>query len=148
MTDLAVATALAGLVVATTLLGLLWKSRQGRVSPAAGTRQLDLPGVALDGRTTFVQFSSPVCSACRSTARLLDELSTGHPGVGHVELDVTDHPELASRLNIMQTPTTLLVGGDGILRARFNGAAPAVTVREQLDSALSGSAVPSAGAAR
>jgi thiol-disulfide isomerase/thioredoxin len=62
-----------------------------------------------------------VCAPCRQTATLLDELSTTTPGLVHVEVDVSDRPEVAAELGIMRTPTTVAFDRSGTELLRVSG---------------------------
>lgn len=117
-----VAIALAGLVLAATLLGVLHRATQGRSRTISDARIVSIDGVALGGRATLLQFSTEVCAPCKSTARVLDDLAARTEDVAHVDLDVTHRPELASRYRVLQTPTTLILDADGAVRARIGGA--------------------------
>jgi thiol-disulfide isomerase/thioredoxin len=107
---------LVGLVAFATVLGMLWRASQGRVRIASG----QIAGVELGGRATLLQLSSEVCAPCRATARVLGGLSEGD--VRHVEVDITDRPDLVSRFNVLQTPTTFILDREGTVRARIGGA--------------------------
>lgn len=131
-----VALALLGLVLAATLLGVLHRVTQGRVRSVAGSRLVTIDGVDLGGRATLLQFSTEVCSPCRSTARVLDDLAARTEDVAHVELDVTRRPELASRYRVLQTPTTLILDRDGAVRARIGGAVRRDLVVAELEKVL------------
>jgi thiol-disulfide isomerase/thioredoxin len=111
-----VAVALLGLVALATALGLLWRAAQGRVGTATGR----IDDVELGGRATLLQLSSEVCAPCRATARILGDL--GDDEVRHVEVDIVDRPDLVSRFNVLQTPTTLILDRHGVVRARIGGA--------------------------
>lgn len=108
--------ALIALVAFATVLGMLWRATQGRVRTASGS----VSGVDLGPRATLLQLSTEVCAPCRSTARVLGELSDDD--VRHVEVDIAERPDLVSRFNVLQTPTTLILDRDGIVRARIGGA--------------------------
>ena len=43
------------------------------------------------------------------------------PGVRHVEIDAEENLELVRRLDILRTPTTLLLDGNGRIRNRVTG---------------------------
>lgn len=120
MDPLAVAAILVALVAGSTVAGLLWRRSQGRVASASAP-SLGIPGVER-GAITLVQFSSPVCAYCGPARVLLGEIAGSRDFVRHIELDVVDHPELASRLGILQTPTTLIVDASGDVRSRIGGA--------------------------
>jgi len=76
----------------------------------------------LGARATLVQFSSAFCAPCRATRRILGEVAEIVPGVVHVEIDAEHHLDLVRRLDIMRTPTTLVIDGSGNEIARASGA--------------------------
>lgn len=131
-----VALALAGLVLAATLLGVLHRTTQGRVRTVADSRIVSIDGIALGGRATLLQFSTEVCSPCKATARVLDELAARTEDVAHVDLDITRRPELASKYRVLQTPTTLVLDADGAVRARIGGAVRRDLVVAELERVL------------
>ncbi|GLI25817.1 thiol reductase thioredoxin [Agromyces rhizosphaerae] len=116
--------AVATLVAGTSLLGLVLKRREGRATAAKGERadaaELDLD--ALPARATLLQFSSEFCARCPGTARALGEIAATDGDLAHVELDVATHLELASRFHVTQTPTVVVLDGDGNALQRFAGA--------------------------
>ena len=69
-----------------------------------------------------MQFSSAFCAPCRATRRILGEVAEIVPGVVHVEIDAEHHLDLVRRLDIMRTPTTLVIDGSGNEIARATGA--------------------------
>ncbi|MDR6117210.1 thiol-disulfide isomerase/thioredoxin [Aeromicrobium sp. SORGH_AS981] len=78
-------------------------------------------GGPLGDRLTFVQFSSAFCSPCRATRALLSDVVATRPDVVHVEVDAESHLHLVRRLNILRTPTVLVVGPDGTVLSRASG---------------------------
>jgi hypothetical protein len=52
---------------------------------------------------------------------VLSNLASGTEGLRHVELDVTDQPEVAQALGILRTPTTLALAADGRELLRIGG---------------------------
>ncbi|TFC76942.1 thioredoxin [Cryobacterium cheniae] len=138
------------LVAVATVLGLLWRSRQGRAAVVApGTP--DAPGrpdaltpadVGSRGpfgaNATLVQFSTRQCARCPGTRVLLAGLARSRPGVAHLDVDLTHRRDLANRFGILQTPTTLILDGTGRVRARIGGVPSRDVVLQQLDD-LSGS---------
>jgi len=134
MTPLAVISVLAALVVLATVLGLIWRAQNGRVRTSTGDQTISGVDVAaeLGATATLLQFSSEVCAPCVSTHRVLDGVASETAGVAHVEVDITRHPDLVSRFNILQTPTTLVLDNRGVVRSRIGGAARPDTVRAEL----------------
>ena len=124
------AAAITVLVIALALiLGVvLRRASSGRVRVVAGGDAVVLPGVEADGSgPTLVQFSTPYCAQCPGTRRLLAQVA-GQRGIRHHEIDLTEHPELAGRLRIRQTPTVLVLDADGREHARIGGAPKRDTV--------------------
>ncbi|MEI7054729.1 thioredoxin family protein [Nocardioides sp. CCNWLW239] len=76
----------------------------------------------LGERATLVQFSSAFCAPCRATRRILGEVAEIVPGVVHLEIDAEHHLDLVRRLDILRTPTTLVLDGVGKEVARASGA--------------------------
>ena len=81
-----------------------------------------VPGVRLGERATFVQFSSAFCAPCRAARRTLGEVAEVVPGVVHVEVDAEHHLDLVRRLDVLRTPTTLVLDAAGREATRASGA--------------------------
>ncbi|MFD7160378.1 TlpA family protein disulfide reductase [Kribbella sp. NPDC059898] len=79
-------------------------------------------GAELGERATLLQFSSAFCAPCRATRRTLAEVEGMVDGVRHVELDAESHLELVRRLDILRTPTTLILDATGAVVKRASGA--------------------------
>ena len=78
-------------------------------------------GVALGERATLVQFSTAFCQPCRATRRILDEVAGAVDGVAHVEIDAESRLDLVRRLDVVRTPTVLVLDGRGQVRYRIVG---------------------------
>ncbi|KUL45200.1 TlpA family protein disulfide reductase [Streptomyces regalis] len=78
-------------------------------------------GEELGERATLVQFSSAFCAPCRATRRVLGEVAAMVPGVTHVEIDAEDKLDLVRRLDILKTPTVLVLDADGTVVRRATG---------------------------
>jgi thiol-disulfide isomerase/thioredoxin len=78
-------------------------------------------GEGLGARATLVQFSSAFCAPCRATRRVLTEVADMVPGVSHVEIDAEDHLDLVRELDILKTPTVLVLDADGRIVRRATG---------------------------
>lgn len=89
-------------------------------------------GGALGSTATLVQFSSAFCTPCRATRVLLENIVAGMPDVAHVEVDAEAQLDLVRQLNILSTPTTLIVNSQGLEVGRAVGAPK----REQVITAL------------
>ncbi|GAA1280910.1 thioredoxin family protein [Saccharothrix xinjiangensis] len=85
-----------------------------------------LPGPVrdlLDPRApvTLVQLSTSFCTTCKRTRALLADLADRTEGLRHVELDVTDLPEVARDLGVLRAPTTLALDREGTELLRVGG---------------------------
>jgi thiol-disulfide isomerase/thioredoxin len=128
-------TVIAALVALATVLGFAHKALTGRARSVS--KSVALPdGVVLGTDATLLQFSTEVCSPCRATHTVLDTLASERAGLTHVDLDITHRRDLASKYNILQTPTTLILDADGTVRARIGGAVKRATVLAELDRIL------------
>ncbi|MBV7696336.1 thioredoxin family protein [Streptomyces sp. TRM70350] len=78
-------------------------------------------GADLGERATLVQFSSAFCAPCRATRRILGEVAGLVPGVTHVEIDAEAHLPLVRALDIVKTPTVLVLDADGRVVRRAAG---------------------------
>ncbi|MFF7731941.1 thioredoxin domain-containing protein [Streptomyces sp. NPDC007984] len=120
-----------GLVVCVAVLavasayGVLQRRRSGRVRVRGRDdgKRLDTAdlGTELGERATLVQFSSAFCAPCRATRRVLGEVAAVVPGVTHVEIDAEAHLDLVRRLDILKTPTVLVLDADGRVVRRATG---------------------------
>ena len=120
-----------GLVVCVVVLaaasayGVLQRRRSGRVRVRGRDdgKRLDAAelGAELGERATLVQFSSAFCAPCRATPRVLGEVAAVVPGVPHVEIDAEAHLDLVRRLDILKTPTVLVLDADGRVVRRATG---------------------------
>lgn len=79
------------------------------------------PGAGLGERATLVQFSSAFCAPCRATRRVLAEVAALVPGVAHVEIDAEERLDLVRRLEIVRTPTVLVLDAAGRVVRRATG---------------------------
>lgn len=137
MSPLTASAVVLAIVVLTTVLGWRLRVVRGRARRQSGAEDVsaDLLGVpALGDAATLVQFSTPWCSSCPGTRRLLDELAEPTDDVRVVEIDVAHRPDLADRFSISQTPTVLLLDRGGAVRSRIAGASTRAILTAELDS--------------
>ena len=87
-------------------------------------------------RVTLLQFSSAFCAPCRATRRVLGEVAEVVPGVAHVEVDAEHHLELTRELNILRTPTTIVLDAAGREVTRATGAPTKQQVLAGIDAAI------------
>jgi thioredoxin-like negative regulator of GroEL len=140
-------------------LGLVLRRRQGTFkthsrtapSPAPATTDsrdaltaADL-GAPLGKRATLVQFSTAFCSNCPQTRRMLGQVAAEHDGVELVEVDAAARLDLTRRLNVMSTPTVLVLRPDGTITSRASGLPRQSDVVAAVDSVLAVGTVPGEG---
>ncbi|TDD69499.1 thioredoxin [Jiangella aurantiaca] len=122
-------------LAAATAFGLWRRARDGRVVEARVDEPLlgpDELGAPLGERATLVQFSTAFCQPCRAARATLAHVAADTDGVVHVEIDAEHHLELVRRLDIMRTPTTLVLDGSGRIVRRATGAPRLADVRAAL----------------
>jgi thiol-disulfide isomerase/thioredoxin len=128
--------ALLAALVAVCAIGFLLRAREGRIKAAKDTGPA-LPGPVREvlhpnAQVTLVQLSTTFCAPCRHAKVVLADLAGKTEGLHHVELDVTNLPEVASELGVMRTPTTLALSSSGVELMRIGG----VPKRDTLIAAL------------
>lgn len=130
--------ALVAAVVSAVLLQ--WKNGRFRARPASD----DSPrlsaaelGAPLGDRATLVQFSSSFCAPCRATRQVLTQVVDLVPGVATVEIDAESQLGLVRRLDVLRTPTVLVLDADGAIVTRASGAPTRDQVLVALDAVVS-----------
>ncbi|WP_037320412.1 TlpA family protein disulfide reductase [Amycolatopsis orientalis] len=96
--------------------GALLRARNGRIraaKPSAPALPGRVSGALAPEGVTLVQISTTFCAPCRHTRVILSALADKTDGLTHVDLDVTETPEVAKALSILRTPTTLALTPDG-----------------------------------
>ncbi len=78
-------------------------------------------GEGLGERATLVQFSSAFCAPCRATRRVLGEVAHMVPGVTHIEIDAENRLDLVRELDILKTPSVLVLDAQGRIVRRATG---------------------------
>lgn len=114
----------AGVLVVAVIAGILLRAGNGRIRATGRERGLpERVASALDPESavTLVQISTTFCAPCRQTRALLSSLAEKTEGLRHVDLDVTDRPEVAQALGVLRTPTTLAFTPSGQELLRISG---------------------------
>lgn len=129
--------ALLGALVVAAAAAWWLRAREGRVrvtgtEVSPGLPEPVLAALAEHPTITLVQVSTTFCAPCRHARAVLDQLARTTDGVTHVELDVTDQPEVAASLGVLRTPTTVAFTSDGKELLRVGG----VPRKESLVAAL------------
>jgi thiol-disulfide isomerase/thioredoxin len=124
---------LAAVAVAAISAGVVSR-KNGRFAarPTDDRLGVDEIGTDLGERATLVQFSSAFCAPCRATRVLLTDIAGKVDGVVTVDIDAEEHLDLVRRLNILRTPTVLVLDAAGAIVTRASG----LPRREQVLSAL------------
>jgi thiol-disulfide isomerase/thioredoxin len=114
--------------------GLWYQRSRGTVKTKSGESLITEAMIsgALGSRATLVQFSSAFCTPCRATRVLLENIVSGIHDVNYVEVDAEASLDLVRKLNILSTPTTLILDSRGMEVGRAVGAPK----REQVVVAL------------
>lgn len=95
-------------------------------------------GADLGEQATLVQFSSAFCAPCRATRVLLADIAGMVDGVVAVDVDAESQLDLVRRLNVMRTPTVLVLDKAGAVVQRASG----LPRRENVIAALGQAIVP------
>ncbi|MCE6995772.1 thioredoxin family protein [Saccharothrix sp. S26] len=117
--------ALLGAVAVVAVIAVVLRARDGRVREAKA-RAVSLPAPVRDlldpdAAVTLVQLSTTLCANCRQARAVLEGLAGRVEGLRHVELDVTDLPEVAADLGVLRAPTTLALTPSGAELLRVGG---------------------------
>ena len=99
--------------------GRIKDAKTGAKAPALSPAELGTP---FGSRVTLLQFSSAFCSPCRATRALIADITADMADVVHVDMDAESHLDLVNRLNIISTPTTLILNSAGVEVGRAIGA--------------------------
>jgi thiol-disulfide isomerase/thioredoxin len=130
--------ALLGALVVAGVLAWWLRSREGRIrstgqpSPGAGLPDAVRNALAAGPAVTLVQISTTFCAPCRHARAVLNQLAGSTAGLSHVELDVTDRPEVAVSLGVLRTPTTVAFTSDGTELLRVGGVPKGATLIDAL----------------
>ena len=89
-----------------------------------------------------MQFSTVFCQPCRAARVTLGEVSALVDGVTHVEIDAESHLDLVRRLDVMRTPTVLVLDPSGRIVKRASGAPRKADVLAALGAVVPASATP------
>jgi thiol-disulfide isomerase/thioredoxin len=116
--------ALLGAVAVVAVIAVALRARDGRVRVAKPHESLPGPVRDLLDRNTpvtLVQLSTSFCANCGQARAVLEDLAGRVEGLRHVELDVSDLPEVAADLGVMRAPTTLALDASGAELLRVGG---------------------------
>lgn len=127
---------LAVLLTATLGIGLYLRWQQNRPQRHIAHEVVQPERLGADGlgeRATLLQFSTDLCARCPGVHRTLAAVADSHPGVRHLDVDLTHRPDIARHFHVLQTPTTLILDRDGAIQTRFGGAPSREVVELELN---------------
>lgn len=108
----------------TVAIGIVYRRAQNRPRrQTAGevVQPIRLGATELGREATLLQFSTETCSRCPGMHTVLASIAQAREGVLHLDIDVTDRPDIAHHFHVLQTPTTFLLDRDGVIQTRFGG---------------------------
>jgi thiol-disulfide isomerase/thioredoxin len=114
----------AALVVVAVGAGVAFRRTQGRARAVDSAEIVDPRRLGADGlgdEATLLQFSTEMCARCPGVHRMLSEIADDRGGVRHLDVDLTHRPDIAQHFRVLQTPTTLVLDRNGVVRTRFGG---------------------------
>nr|WP_198426152.1 thioredoxin family protein [Microbacterium ureisolvens] len=117
--------ALAALLAATVALGVFLNWKQSQARRDVTHEVIEPHRLGADGLgevATLLQFSTELCARCPGVHRTLSAIADDHPGVRHLDVDLTHRPDIAKHFHVLQTPTTLVLDRHGVVQTRFGGA--------------------------
>jgi hypothetical protein len=112
------------LMTATVAVGVYLQWRQNRPSRHVVHEVVEpqrLGGDSLGEVATLLQFSTELCARCPGVHRTLAAIAGDREGVRHLDVDLTHRPDIARHFHVLQTPTTLVLDGAGVVQTRFGG---------------------------
>lgn len=141
MVEMAGVYVLAASLAAAVLLGVLWRRGYGRVRARrdCGVRLSAAEvGAPLGRRATLLQFSSAFCQPCRATRRILADVASSVDGVAHIDVDAESNLALVRRMDVMRTPTVLVLDANGRVVKQASGQPRKADVIAALGDAVRG----------
>ena len=121
------------LAIAGILVGLYWVVNWVILTRAKGKR-LGLETIH-PGVPTILYFTTPTCVPCKTTqrpalARLQERLGSS---IQVIEIDASEHPEVADYWGVLSVPTTFIIDSKGRPRRINHGVANAEKLQMQLE---------------
>jgi hypothetical protein len=105
-----------------TCFGFYYKKRSGSLKSKCGLDPLSLEFDLVFGeKATIILFSSAFCSQCRIAKSVITNKVKFFPEVSYVEIDAESNLKLVRELNILSTPTTIILNQERFEFARAVG---------------------------
>jgi len=121
------------LLIISLIIGIIWRINLGKVKNKVrlAISESEL-GVELGKLGTVVVFTTTFCSECRTAKAIVKDVVKDFKDIAYVEVDAESNLELARRIDIRSTPTTIFLDSKGFEIARAKGAPK----RDQLIKAI------------
>lgn len=121
-------------LVVAAALAIVFRAVNGRFRGRSAGQVLTAAdiGAPLGSRLTLVQFSSAFCAPCRATRVLLQDVTTSLDDVEHIEIDAESNLDLVRALNIVRTPTVVVLDAAGNVIQQASG----LPRRDQVEAVL------------
>lgn len=129
------------LLAVTVIVGLTlrWQqNRPRRFDPQEIVEPTRLGAERLGETATLLQFSTQMCGRCPGVHRTLRAIADETAGVLHLNVDLTHRPDIARHFQVLQTPTTLILDRNGVVKTRFGGTPSRHVVEMELDRVTTG----------
>jgi thioredoxin-like negative regulator of GroEL len=138
MIERAILLAVAGVVIAGSVVVARWWSRRGvaRLRTASAVGLWTALGASPDGRPSLVVFSTPSCTACRTAQYpAIEVVQTSFGSALRVlSVDLSRQPAAAAAFKVLTAPSTAVLTGDGRVSSFNHGFAPADQLSAQLSA--------------
>jgi hypothetical protein len=105
-----------------TCFGFYYKKRSGLLKSKYSLDPLSFEFDLVFGeKATIILFSSAFCSQCRIAKSVITNKVKLFPEISYVEIDAESNLKLVRELNILSTPTTIILNQEGFEFARAVG---------------------------
>ena len=121
------------LISITSVIGLTLRAKKGVIKKGSRLKISEDEFAGKYGsRLTILQFSTIFCSECRTAKAIVQDVVKDSKDITYVEVDAESNLDLARRVDIRSTPTTIFLDSKGFEIARAKGAPK----RDQLIKAI------------
>jgi thioredoxin-related protein len=121
------------LISLTSVIGLTLRAKRGVIKKGSRLKISEGEfGGKYGSRLTILQFSTTLCSECRTAKAIVKDIVKDSKDITYIEVDAESNLDLVRRVDIRSTPTTILLDSKGFEIARAKGAPK----RDQLIKAI------------
>jgi thiol-disulfide isomerase/thioredoxin len=105
-----------------TCFGFYYRKRSGLLKSKYGLNPLSIElDLVFGEKATIILFSSAFCSQCRIAKSVITNKVKFFPEISYVEIDAESNLKLVRELNILSTPTTIILNQERFEFARAVG---------------------------